>query len=429
VAKRIVISTIGSYGDLHPYIAVGRGLRARGHEVLIATSARYAANVERAGLKFHAVFPDFADLGDEEEIVRRVYHPRRGAETLVREVILPHLARTFDDLYAAAQGADLLVTHALSYAGPLVAASRNLPWVSTILSPMVFLSVHDPPRLAPIPWLKSVHGFSPALYRLLFAALRISARRWSDPVRRLARERGLPPPAHDPLFEGQFSPYLTLAMFSSALAQPQPDWPLHTRITGFPLYDEDQMEPGTMRSVDRFLDAGEPPLVFTLGSSAVFLADGFYRQAVEIALRLGRRALLITGHVPDNQRLPALPPAIFATAYAPYSRVLPRAAAIVHQGGIGTLAQAMHAGHPMLVVPFSHDQLDNADRAERLGIALQIGCGKFSVERGTRALRALLSERSYSASSARVAAQLREEDGITAACDRLERLLGRDNSI
>jgi UDP:flavonoid glycosyltransferase YjiC (YdhE family) len=100
VAKRIVISTIGSYGDLHPYIAVGRGLRARGHEVLIATSARYAANVERAGLKFQAVFPDFADLGDEEEIVRRVYHPRRGAEALVREVILPHLARTFDDLTA-----------------------------------------------------------------------------------------------------------------------------------------------------------------------------------------------------------------------------------------------------------------------------------------------------------------------------------------
>lgn len=428
MAKRIVISTIGSYGDLHPYIAVGGGLRARGHEVLIATSARYAPNVERAGLGFHPVFPDFADMGDEEEVVRRVYHPRRGAEYLVRELVLPHLARTFDDLYAATQAADLLVTHTLSYAGPLVAASRQMPWVSTILSPMVFLSVHDPPRLAPIPSLKSVHAFSPALYRLLFGALRLSARRWSDPVRQLARERGLPPPARDPLFEGQFSPYLTLAMFSSMLAQPQPDWPAHTQITGFPLYDEDEMEPGAMQSVDRFLDAGEPPLVFTLGSSAVFLADGFYRQAVEIAQRLGRRALLITGRVPDNQRLPALPPEIFVTAYAPYSQVFPRAAAIVHQGGIGTLAQAMYAGRPMLVVSFSHDQPDNAERAVRLGIAQHIARRKFSVERGTRALGALLGERSYTASSARVARQLRDEDGITAACDRLEHLLGRDDS-
>jgi UDP:flavonoid glycosyltransferase YjiC (YdhE family) len=424
VAKRIVISTIGSYGDLHPYIAVGRGLRARGHEVLIATSARYAPKVHSAGLGFHPVFPDFADLGNDEELVRRVYHPRRGAEYLVRELILPHLPRTFDDLHAATKDADLLVTHALSYAGPLVAASRQMPWVSTILSPMVFLSVHDPPRLTLIPWLKSVHRFSPGLYRLLFGALKIGARRWSDPVRRLARQRGLPPPARDPLFEGQFSPHLTLALFSSSLAQAQPDWPAHTHITGFPLYDEDAVDPGAMQALDRFLDAGEPPLVFTLGSSAIFLADGFYRRAAEIVQRMGRRAVLITGRVPDNQRIPARPPGIFVTEYAPYSRVFPRAAAIVHQGGIGTLAQAMHAGRPMLVVPFSHDQPDNAERAERLGIARHIAPKRFSVEQGMRELRALLSDSSYAASSIRVARQLRNEDGIASACDRLERLLG-----
>src|SRR6185503_14025100 len=106
----------------------------------------------------------------------------------------------------------------------------------------------DPPRIVPVPWLKSVHRFSPSLYRLLFGALRMTARHWSEPIRRLARERGLPPLTTDPLFEGQFSPYLMLAMFSSVLAQPQPDWPAQTHITGFPFYDDDEVEPGAMQA-------------------------------------------------------------------------------------------------------------------------------------------------------------------------------------
>ena len=168
----------------------------------------------------------------------------------MRELVLPRLADTYDDLTAAAQGADLLVTHALSYAAHLLARSHGMPWVSTILSPMVFMSAYDPPLLPPAPWLKSVHRVSPPLYRAVFSALKGISRGWSQPIREFCRSRGLPVPQQDPLFEGQFSPRGTLAMFSPLLARPQPDWPPPTHVSGFPLHDSDAVDPATLRALD-----------------------------------------------------------------------------------------------------------------------------------------------------------------------------------
>jgi UDP:flavonoid glycosyltransferase YjiC (YdhE family) len=253
--------------------------------------------------------------------------------------------------------------------------------------------------------------------------MRSTVRSWSDPIRRLARERGLPESDSDPMFEGRFSPYGTLAMFSSVFAAPQPDWPPHTFVTGFPFHDADEMDARVMRPLDDFLAAGSAPIVFTLGSSAVFVARDIYRQAVEIAQRLGRRAVLLTGREAGDQGLDSLPRDVFATDYAPHWKVFPRAAAVVHQGGIGTLAHAMRAGRPMLVIPFSHDQPDNAERAERLGMARSIPRAKFTVERGVAALRELLDDARYAQAARTVARRVAGEDGVRAACDRIEALL------
>lgn len=421
--SRIVLTTFGSYGDVHPYIALALALARRGHAPAIATSAFYRTKVESAGIEFRAVRPDLSQLGEPADVTHRVYDRRRGAEYLVREALMPFVPQTYDDLFAATTGADLLVTHPLAYTGPLVAAKLGIPWVSTILSPMVFMSVYDPPYLPPAPWLRTVHRMSRLLYRLIFRAMKASVRGWTEPLRALARDRGLPEPQQHPMFEGQFSPHGTLALFSRLLAQPQPDWPPHTTITGFPFYDHDPVDAQTLAALDAFIAAGEPPIVFTLGSSAVYAAHDFYVTAVEIARRLGRRALLLTGAVEENQRLGALPREIFVADYAPHSRVFPRAAAIVHQGGIGTLAQAMRAGQPMLVVPFSHDQPDNAERAVKLGIAKTVMQPKFSVESGSRALTELLSDARCGQAAAGVAQLMEKERGVEKACDVVEKLL------
>jgi UDP:flavonoid glycosyltransferase YjiC (YdhE family) len=188
--------------------------------------------------------------------------------------------------------------------------------------------------------------------------------------------------------------------------------------TGFPFYDE-AAAPSLPAPVERFLAAGEPPIVFTLGSSAVYAAGEFYAESIRATTALGRRALLLIG---SNPPPPDLPASILAWDYLPYAQVFPRAAAIVHSGGVGTTAQALRAGRPMLVMPFAFDQFDNAARVTRMGAGRTLHRNRYRADRAARELNALLSEKRYSETAARLGAQVRSERGVEAACDAIERL-------
>jgi UDP:flavonoid glycosyltransferase YjiC (YdhE family) len=187
------------------------------------------------------------------------------------------------------------------------------------------------------------------------------------------------------------------------------------------------------RELAAFLDRGEPPLVFTLGSSAVFTADGFYVAAAEAARMLKRRAVLLTG-LENMNPVPGVPAvehaspdaSVVTVGYAPHSEVMPRACAIVHQGGVGTTAQAMLAGRPMLVVPFSHDQPDNAARCVRLGIARTLPRARLSAAALVRELTPLLADGSAAAKARAVAERMRREPGAAGAADAIEGLLAQD---
>ena len=163
-------------------------------------------------------------------------------------------------------------------------------------------------------------------------------RRWAEPTYRLRQELGLPR-GRSPLFEGQHSPALVLALFSRVLARKQPDFPSQTVVTGFAFYDAADTRPADPQLL-HFLDAGEPPVVFTLGSSAVWIAEDFYQTAIAAVRMLGRRALLLAGDQAAALRAGGLPDTIAAFEYAPHSAVMPRGSAIVHQGGVGTTGQA-----------------------------------------------------------------------------------------
>jgi UDP:flavonoid glycosyltransferase YjiC (YdhE family) len=223
-----------------------------------------------------------------------------------------------------------------------------------------------------------------------------------------------------PVIDGQ-SPLLVLALFSWLLGQPQPDWPPQTVVTGFPFFDPPG---GTALSPEltAFLDAGPAPVVFTLGSSAVYDPGRFYEVSVEAVKQMGQRAVLLVGRGTATAT-GALSEEILAVDYAPHSALFPRAAAIVHQGGIGTTAQGMRSGRPTVVVPFAHDQPDNARRLERLGISRTIPRREYSSEQVVSELRHVLEEPGYGDRAREVGQQVREEDGVGAACDALERLL------
>jgi MGT family glycosyltransferase len=412
---RILFTTFGSYGDVHPYMAVGIELRQRGHAVTIATSASYAAKIASEGLGFHPVRPDLSL--DNSALVAYVMDTRRGSERVVRHIGAV-VRESYDDTLPAARQADLIVTHPVTFGSVLVAQKLGLPWVSSVLAPISFLSAWDPPVPAPFPGLIKVRALGPGVMRLLWQLAKLDTRRWLKPTLALRRELGLPDRGH-PLFEASHSPATVLALFSRYLAEPQPDWPPHTVVTGFPFFDRHHEQQPLAPELDRFLAAGPPPVVFTLGSSAVSAAGDFYRDSLKAVQNLGVRAVFLTG--PQPQGLPAtLPANVIAIPYAPHSEIFPRASAIVHQGGVGTTAQAMRSGRPMLVVPFAHDQFDNGERVRRLGAADMVYRSRYTAVTAEAALRGLLHR---DAAAVKLGELVRAEDGAATAANAIERAL------
>jgi UDP:flavonoid glycosyltransferase YjiC (YdhE family) len=416
--KRIVLTTHGTLGDLHPYLAIALELQKRGHRPAIATCAYHREKVAAVGIDFHAVRPDISF--SDKELHRRLTEPKRGMERVIRDFRLPVLRSTYDDLLAAGSsdgGADLIVSQVLIFAAPLIAEKTGIRWVSTELQPGAFLSAYDPPVLAPFPALAKFRGLGSTFHRTVFRLAKLSAHSWGVPVRQLRRELGLPP-GGDPLFGGRNSPRLVLALFSSLIGEPQPDWPANTRVTGFPFYDETGS--GLPLDLAQFLNEGEPPIVFTLGSSAVWDAGGFYRESIAAAEQLGRRAVLIIGNDPANRPTGPLPENIIAVSYAPFAQIFPRAQVIVHQGGIGTTSQALRAGKAMLVIPFGGDQFDNGARVARLGAGRVIMRNHYTAERVAHELRNLLDNSNYRERAADLGWRIQLEDGAGVACDALE---------
>jgi rhamnosyltransferase subunit B len=416
---RIVFTPWGSLGDLHPYLAVAVEMKRRGHDVLLATSEVYREKVEGEGIAFRCVRPDMRRFVEDPERIAKIMHPLKGPEYLFRQIVLPSLNDSFEDIHAAAENSDLLVGHIAMMAAPLAAEKLGIPWVSVALQPAVLFSVCDPPYF---PVTGNLLRRSPALARVALGFLRFVTKRWMKPVYDLRREIGLAPGGH-PLFESQFSPFGTLAMFSPLFASAQEDWPRRTVTTGFPLYDKlDASSVGLPKLIGDFLERGPAPVVFTLGSSAVFAPGDFYQVSVAAARKLGRRTLLLAG--PDFQERVSIASNddVLVAAYAPFSALFPRAAAIVHQGGIGTTAQALRSGKPMIVMPFSHDQPDNAARVKRLGTGDVIPRRKYRADRVSRTLQHLLSDSAVLRTASEIGTAIQAEHGITSAADALERL-------
>jgi UDP:flavonoid glycosyltransferase YjiC (YdhE family) len=410
---RILIASWGSFGDVYPYVGLALALKDRGHQPVLATAEFYRPLIESLGFEFHPMGP-MIDPSDQATI-ERVLDPVRGAEALVKGLLLPSLDADYAALDLAAQRADLMVTHPITFAAPIVAQARRLPWVSTVLAPLSFFSATDVPVLAPAPYLARLGRFGPWYGRLLARFARASTRRWMHPVLDLRRRLGLRVGDH-PLFEGQFSPTLTLALFSRVLASPQVDWPANVVITGSVFYNGPEL---LQPELDAFLEAGPPPVVFTLGSSAVAAAGRFYEESLDAVTRLRVRAVLLTGGFERN-----IPRGAGADAFvvdrAPHQLLFPRAAAVVHPAGAGTLAQALRAGRPMLVVPHAHDQPDNAARVTRLGVARTLRQHRYRGARVARELERILGDKRVQTRADEVGAIVRAEGGAEAAATAID---------
>lgn len=424
---RIVLSNIGTFGDINPLVALALELKRRGHTPVMALPNVYRPKIEPLGLEFHAIRPDIDPTNSV--LVEMVYDIKHGTEHGLRDFLFPSLRQTYNDLLDAATKparADLLLLGELNYAGPLVAETTGIPWASYVLAPLSFFSAFDPPVLPPYPKLAradKLAGFG----RLIRRVARFTTRKWPAPIYELRRELGLERGAN-PLFDAKHSPNLVLALFSRVLGVEQKDWPANTLIAGFCFYDSDAGNAALPPHLEKFVSAGEPPVVFTLGSAAVLAAGDFYDVSAKVAERLGIRAVLLVGSDPRNKPTRKLPESICVAEYAPYSALFSRARLIVHQGGVGTTAQCLRAGRPMLIMPYSHDQPDNARRMKRLGVSRTIQKSRYTASRVARRLGSMLEKQNLFERSLAVAEQLRGEDGVRTACDALEALYAKTKS-
>lgn len=399
---------LGSAGDVHPNVGLAIELQRRGHRVILAASIVFASLAKRAGL-------DFIGMGTEEDYQLALadpdmWHPFRSFNVVAKRLMIPWMRPVYD-LIADHRSQDLLVVAAPATAlGARIAQEKlGVPLATVHLQPVMLRSSIEP----------AVYGFPDILNRLP-RMLRKPYWRAVDKylidkllapeTNAFRAELGLEPV--EAIFDKWFhSPHLIISFFPEWYATEQPDWPPNVHRVGFPLYDESgarEVPP----ELQEFLDLGDPPVIFTAGS-AMAQGERFFRVSAEVCRRIGRRGILLTQF---PEQLPAeLPDGVRHFDYVPFSEVLPRAAAFVHHGGIGTTAQAFAAGVPQLVVPFAHDQPDNATRVKRLGAGDYLVPRKYKAAAVAKRLNALLE-------TGVVMQRLRKSEAIDSACQLLEQL-------
>jgi rhamnosyltransferase subunit B len=405
---RVLLVSVGVAGDLLPFVAVGKALRARGHDVTVLGNAYFRDVVTREGLAFSAVC-------SVEEHLQRAHQRsgwnRRRALTEGGQNLLKDMPNVFEAIASHYVPGETLVAAAGMMFGARIAQEKfGLPLATVHLSPICFRSTHDPlqwPSWTPL-----------SARRAAFWLInRVIDRSFGAEINAFRARLGLAPAARI-LSEWWNSPQLVLGLFPDWLSAPQPDWPANTVLTGFPLYDTLRSFTA-QRELNQFLAAGEPPLVFS-HSSAVLDAQQFFTTSIAVARTLGCRAVLLTPH---TEQVPQpLPEGVRLFPFVPHSVLLPRAAAVVHHGGIGTAFQALAAGIPQLIVPIFLDQPDNGHRLTRLGVARTIRPSAYRAREVTRKLDYLLTAGEVRERCRTFAVRCRIGDPAENVCAALERL-------
>jgi len=238
-------------------------------------------------------------------------------------------------------------------------------------------------------------------------------RNWSKPIYDLRERLGLKR-GRDPIFYQLHSPHLSLSLFSENFATKQIDWPKNNLITGFCHFDEPEIYDQELLD---FLNERDVPIVFTLGSAAVVAPGDFYNLCSDVVRDIGKRAIFLVG---DNSIAQPATKESFIRSYLPFNQIFPKASIIVNQGGIGTVAQVMRAGKPMLGIPFSHDQPDNTARIKRLGMGELIFKKELTKQRLKKSLVSMLNDQKYFEKAKSIGAKVKNENGAKKACDAIE---------
>jgi UDP:flavonoid glycosyltransferase YjiC (YdhE family) len=398
----VFLVSVGTDGDVFPYAGLGAKLRSRGHQAMLVASAHYEALAGAHGLAFRPLVSaeEHQALFEHPDF----WHPLKTAPLAARWGM--RLLITPDALLVASPGV---------FAAALVHEKAGVPLAHLVLQPWIIPSSIAPPLMPGFTFLRRAPR---PVWRVLWRALDVvGALLVGRELNRFRASLGLPPIRR--LFQNWLSHQLVLGLFPEWYGPPQPDWPPQVRLTGFPMFDgaaSGDLPPPVLD----FCRAGAP-LAFTFGTGMAHSAE-LFRAALEACRLLGKRGLFLTRY---RDQLPhPLPPSVLHCAFAPFQTLFPLCAAVVHHGGIGTVAKALAAGTPQLIRPICFDQADNGLRVKRLGAGDCLQPRRASGRQIAQALTRLLTPETQSRCRA-VSARFQHRDALQTAAQRLEEFMAR----
>ena len=410
--KKIILMAPGTAGDVFPFIGIGAAMAGRGYEVELLANAAFEETARQMGLGFVA-------LGDVEDHERALAEPdlwtlRRGL-SVVMENLVPDPLAAFDILMERVEpGRTVVVAHPLAMAARLAQESRRVPSVTAVLSTCWFRSLH---RVPVIYGDRDLSSMARPLKSLMWA---LADRFLIDPVvtpplNRARRRLGLAQ-IRRPFHEWIFSPLLTVGLFPDWFAPPQPDWPDTVRLTTFPNFHTTRQ---MSDRVERFFETGAAPIVFTPGSGACDV-DTFVASAIDACADLDRRGIFLGTAARELTAVSDEPGRFLGAPFVPLDQLLPRAAALVHHGGVGTTSAALAAGIPQVVRPLAFDQPDHAARVEALGVGRCLLPRDFRAHTLSGILRDLLGDQTTEQTCSDLAGRLANEVPMNTICDAIE---------
>jgi len=409
----ILITTLGSYGDVYPFVGLGAHLSRRGHSVTLLTNPFFEELARKYDL-------DFVPIGTRQQFEQfsnhpALFDPRKSLSVFYKTLVIPSIRPAYEHLYERIRGDKTMIVSASTvFATRLVQEKHHVPVITIHNIPMALKSAYEMPKngMFPFPdWLPL------ALKRFYWW---IADKAVIDPLicpelNTFRKELGLAPASRIMTRWGN-SPQMVIGLFPSWYASPQPDWPPGTRLTGFPLFDEDQ-ESAIAPDVNAFLEEGEPPVVF-MPASLMQQANQFFEIAVESCQEAGKRAILLSRY--RHQIPTTLPKGIQHFEYIPLQHILPRVDALVHQGGIGTCAQALRCGVPQLIRPMAYDQYDNAWRLKRLGVGEWVIAEDWQVPTVTAKIQAITTSGEVRERCQAIASKFKGVNPLLETCKLIE---------
>ncbi len=423
--KRIVSLTMGTLGDLKMFLTLNIALKAAGYDVCLAAPENFHAEIRAAGIEPARCGGDFKELMQADGMQRFV---RSSISTqLLRLSVLPRdmrkmLKEGMSDAVAAARGADLIITHPIVLNARDIAESMDVPWVQVAPAPVT--------RTAEVPLCLYPGAYGAAINRLTYSLRNFEALPYLRHMNTLrAGQLGLPPLSLVGAVQNarKRNADVTLYPFGESIFPRPADWSDDARLTGFWFSDEDDAP--LPEDLDTFIERGDAPIFLGFGSMPGLDSDraAMLIEACE-ALRL--RAVVAAGWSGlDDLLRKSSSDRFHVIRYAPYQKLFPKMKAVVHHGGLGTLAQGLRAGRPTLACPITMDQPFWGNRVEAIGVGpAPLPVAEWTPKRLRQALGEVAFVSSYARRAADLAPRFVNENGIGSAVGIISRALDASRS-